>query len=497
MSNDISNCIASRSLSNQYPGIEMYCKARSTEVTGSLPFVWMLRSISAIAVILSVYLAWVAFSTGKVAGCGGGNFFDCSPILRSKWSTLFGVPISVPAIVLYATVLGLLMVPSTLSRISDYRWSLISFAAFTAGLSAIWFIGLQFIWLRHLCPYCLGVHACGLVMMGLIAWMAPAGRSMTWRLAALATLPVGLLIVSQISMPERENFELFQHDGGKSEVFPASTIPQSGNSRTGEDVDQIFESPLFTSPLTEKESAYQPNNALQLRMGIIALLNPSVWLSCQTVSPSVGQALKKSQRTELGDSNKRRTTKILNDVALDVGQWPLLGKPDAKYVFVEMLDYTCQHCQNTHTAIRGAMERYGDELAVIVLPVPLNVSCNAHVKTTHAQHSESCLLAKVAIAVWHLEPEKFGDYHNWLFESKATYAVALNHAALVVGEDRLRMELQSTVPSEYIAKIVELYRRAGAGAVPKIMFSTTSAVGEMRSASTLITLIEKQLGKAN
>ncbi len=476
--------------------IDISNSVASKEITNAVSLVWTLRILSANAVGLSIYLAWVAFTSGKVAGCGGG-VFDCSPILRSKWSTLFGVPVSVPAIVLYATVLGLLMVPSTLNRIADLRWLLISVAAFSAGLGALWFIGLQFLWLRHLCPYCLGVHACGLVMAGLIAWKAPAGRSMTRRLAALAILPVGFLVVSQILMQERENFELIKHDPGNAEFVPASTIPQSGNSKTNEHADQIFESPLFESPITDNKSAYQLHNALQLRMGIVALLNHSVWLSCQTGSPSAGQASKKSQHTELGDSSKRRTTKILNDVALDVGQWPLLGKPDAKYVIVEMLDYTCQHCQNTHAAIRGAMDKYGDELAIVVLPIPLNASCNAYVKITHAQHSESCQLAKVAIAVWHLEPEKFGEYHNWLFESKATYAVALNHATQVVGEDRLRKELQSNVPSDYIAKTVELYRRAGAGAVPKILFPRTSAVGEMRSASTLISLIEKELRMAN
>ena len=75
---------------------------------------------------------------------------------------------------------------------------------------------------------------------------------------------------------------------------------------------------------------------------------------------------------------ERRLIGVTGDkFKLDIRQWTLLGKPEARYVFVEMYDYTCPHCRNTHRAIRGAFDRFGDDLAVIALPVPLDRKCNS------------------------------------------------------------------------------------------------------------------------
>ena len=139
------------------------------------------------------------------------------------------------------------------------------------------------------------------------------------------------------------------------------------------------------------------------------------------------------------------------------------------------------------------MQAYGDQLAVIVLPVPMDAKCNPHVNSTAAQHRESCEIAKLAIAVWHVAPERFTEFHNWLMESRPNYARALTQAESLIDRDKLQAELQSTVPSAFVKANVDLYKRASAGAIPKILFPRTSAVGEMRSKESLISLIEKQL----
>lgn len=487
-----STCLSSRAYapSDLYARSEKRRQAKPIGVQSAMQLHWTLGGISAIALSVSTYLAWVAFSSGKVAGCGSGDLFDCSHILNSRWSTIFGMPVSVPAVLLYASALALLLIPSTFQRLARFRWSLMSLVAFSAGFGAIWFMGLQILWLQELCPYCLGVHLCGLAMAGIILWKAPAGRRNTWRLAALAILPVAFFVAGQILVSAPENFELIEHEAGETPFIPATTDPPSGTWNTDEVDGQIFESPLTETGNRDQANAYQG-----LHIGIGVLLNPVMLFSCQIAGPD-GQTSKNSREKQRGNSSERSTVKILNGITLDVAQWPLIGKPDAKYVFVEMFDYTCQHCQITHAAIRGAMDKYGDQLAVIVLPVPINASCNAYVKSTPAQHSEACELAKVAIAVWRLEPTQFGEFHDWLFESKPNYSVALNRAAQIAGQDRLKQELQGTLPSDYIAKNVKLYQRAGTGAIPKLLFPTASAVGEMRSADTLIALIEKQLGKA-
>ncbi len=179
--------------------------------------------------------------------------------------------------------------------------------------------------------------------------------------------------------------------------------------------------------------------------------------------------------------------------SLDIRQWPLLGKPDAKYVFVEMFDYTCPYCRATHQAVRGAMEHFGDDLAIIALPVPLDQACNRTVTSTAPEHAEACEIAKIAVAVWRVNRKKFAEFHSWLFDpsSRPTAADALQHAAQLVGEKAIRDELNKPTAASYVTRHVELYERVGSGSLPKILFSSTSVSGSVESASTLIDMISQ------
>ena len=192
---------------------------------------------------------------------------------------------------------------------------------------------------------------------------------------------------------------------------------------------------------------------------------------------------------------ERRIIRIIGDTKLDVHQWPLLGKPDARYVFVEMFDYTCPHCRDMHHEIDAAFKRFGDDLAVLTLQVPLNASCNNQVGSTESQHRESCEIANFAIAVWRLQPKKYHEYHDWLFEPKVARSAtaARQRAVEIVGEEPLKKTLDKQVPQKYIASHVKLYAKAGAGSIPKMLFPNITLVGNVGSAK-LCETIERELG---
>lgn len=181
-----------------------------------------------------------------------------------------------------------------------------------------------------------------------------------------------------------------------------------------------------------------------------------------------------------------------NQISLNIRHWPLLGRPDAKYVFVEMFDYTCPYCRATQQAVRGAMERFGNDLAIIALPVPLDAACNRTVGSTAGEHAEACEIAKTAIAVWRVSRKQFAPFHSWLFEQARTAAEARQHAAELVGEKALQDELSLPHAANYIAKHVDLYERAGSGSLPKLLFLTSSVSGSVDSANTLIEMITRE-----
>ena len=505
-------------------------------------FQWTLRLIALIALAASGYLAWVAMNAGNVAGCGSGDTFDCSQVLSSRWSSLLGVPVSYPAVLLYTLVSALLMIPATWQG-AQWRWPLVVLAAFMAGLGGLWFIGLQLFVLQHLCAYCLVVHACGLALAGLIIAHRSTRRYISLPVVGTALIAVLSFVAAQIVLPAAEKFEMVDYESTPAaEVFtapgaaspvdqPASAVP--ANDPNGKAAPahtaplDVFESPIFESPL-QAPKADSSTRVSPLPHSWMLGLHPALLFTAQVAAsspppktapadqPDSQPASQPAQPDDQADSQpssqpaqpndqadsqpasqpapaERKLVSMLNGVQLDVTQWPLLGSPDAKYVIVEMLDYTCGHCQNTHAAVHGAMQHYGDQLAVVVLPVPMDAKCNSQVNSTAAEHREACEIAKLAIAVWHISPQQFTAFHNWLMEAKPRYAQALAHAETLIDRGQLQAELQSSVPADFIKANVKLYQRASAGAIPKILFPRTAAVGEMRSKESLISLIEKQL----
>lgn len=187
---------------------------------------------------------------------------------------------------------------------------------------------------------------------------------------------------------------------------------------------------------------------------------------------------------------------MLNHLKLNTYDWPIVGKPDAELIFVELFDYTCPHCQRTHLAIERARQKYGDRLAVLTLPVPMDRQCNPTVQSTNPKHAEACALAKLAIAVWTVAPNHFADFHHYLFTTQPRYQQALDKASQMIGSQKLQQAMQSKIPGDYISKHVALYQKAGSGTIPKLMFPETTIVGAIESETALASLIEQHLVKA-
>lgn len=223
----------------------------------------------------------------------------------------------------------------------------------------------------------------------------------------------------------------------------------------------------------------------------ISLLSPAA-----AHAQSDGTKKAESEPTEKPDAPERRVVKIIGDVKLDVRQWPLLGKPDAKYVFVEMFDYTCPHCRDMHHEIDKAFEKYGDDLAIITLAVPLSTDCNNQIGRTEPHHREACKLANLAITVWKLKPDKYREYHDWLFESDRARSAtdARQQAVKIVGEEKLEMALAKEVPQKFVASHIKLYAKAGRGSIPKVLFPNVTLTGNVGS-ERLCATIERELGQ--
>jgi uncharacterized membrane protein len=522
--------------------------------------IWTCRILCTIALGISGYLAYTAFNTSEVYGCGGGEVFDCGHVLNSRYAKILGMPVSVPAFGMYASLLGVLAFfrKETPEKLLSVGWGMLTVGALSAGLAALWFTSIQVFELQHLCAYCLGAHACGLIMAGIVIWKRPLGWGRLTQLSAFSVAGVALLITSQLTTEPPPTFVVetyentphsaepqltsFTAPGGAEEFDapvsfapPGETVDLIEAPATGPVVvDNLFappgdatenSAPLTESPQETKSANKEgdattrlPEEAPVTGAGVQPASSAAAKSVYLFFSPTASQLAARlllalptdEQQLPGGDAGaaiaegttqtaakpvvvvpkERLVTVAGSRFSLNTRHWPLLGDPDAKYVFVEMFDYTCPHCRNTHKAIEGAFSQFGDKLAIIALPVPLERSCNPGAKGNG--HVGACEQARLAVAVWRCERSKFSDFHHWMFEANRTTGQARIKAEELVGKDQLAAELALGYAGDYVSKHVELYKRVGSGAVPKLMFPKSTMTGQVSSVTTLVTAIQRE-----
>ena len=211
-------------------------------INPSKRIIWVLRVLSSVALCISIYLAWVAYNSTGVAGCGGG-IFDCDHVLNSRWSKWFQIPVGAAAALLYLAVISALSFcgTKTTDRRQAYAWRGLTVCGVAAGLAALWFIGLQIFVIGNYCSYCLLAHTCGLTIAGIILWKRPLGGRATATMSAISIVCVLGLIGGQMMTPEPQSWEAEYH------VVETPAMP--GNSYESPDSTEtaVFESPSLDS----------------------------------------------------------------------------------------------------------------------------------------------------------------------------------------------------------------------------------------------------------
>ena len=537
----------------------------------------LLTLFAVVAIAISSYLAYVSLTSGKIAGCDGG-WFDCESVLNSKWSSWMNIPVSVLAIVNYVGLLAALAVGNLTKapRPRYYAWFTVTALGFSAGVAALWFIGLQTFVLKHFCPWCLGAHTCGLLVAATLLLARPISAKAMATAFGIAVLGISVLGFGQYLNPEPEKFEIIPYEmvdevegNGEADetgetdglleapdgLFapPESAIEDDSNADDSDDDPFLFEAPM-DEPDTDGAQDDAQTGVLPSGFRLIHRADNQILISARECTcPGVGAICtgehlahwmlpyilrsrtpveasttaataasftrhstrddaprRGGQETEGKDESKSEQDKTDNDepeqkkrrlaaisggkIKLDTSQWPLIGNPDGEFVFVELFDYCCPHCRHTHKTIKQAMQQMDGQLAIVVLPVPLNTKCNPAVSRTGGKFVESCELARLAVAVWRADPEKFNEFHDWMLTdyNAPSFATALAHARKLVGKEKLDESLKNRIVDSYIRKHVEIYRRLGGGTIPKLLFPRTGIVGEYSSAQGLVDFIRRE-----
>ncbi len=510
----------------------------------------VVSAIALIALGITGYLSYVSLSASAVMGCGG-SVFDCSHVLTSKWSKIFGIPVSIPAFVLYLALLTAAWAPKLSSSAGNQFFAMfvLMTCAFTAAAAGIWFVTIQIFSVEHLCPYCLAAHSCGLALGAIMLWKNPIGVRSSFFAGALALISVGFLSVTQTFSTPADTFEVETHDSvpalndqgdgtfdapflapveapgieSESKSNGESDSPNALFDAPGQDTSFLhrFDRSIARGSVMYRERPsrnYHPvSSSRDLNLSAVSFLvgmrGTAVFVSVTAnestntgrnqvqESGSTGNTTEQDQEGETQDEAKpqeEEQPRIVSlrggAIQLNAAHWPIVGKPKARYIFVEMFDYTCGQCRETHIAIKGAQQALGDDLAVILLPVPMNTACNKHVTANHPVHANACELAKLAVAVWRVDASKLNEFHDWMFDgNKApSTADAKARASDLVGAEKLDAELAKDIVNQFIAKHTELYNRVGSGVIPKMIFPRSTVIGKYTSTNALIEMIKRE-----
>ena len=413
------------------------------------------------AAALCAYVVWTSSAGRLPSGCGAGS--DCEQVLATRWSLWLGVPVAGLGLANYLGILIAAMAAGPVGPVARQRkaWSVMTLLSTTAVGAAAWFVALQVGTIGHLCRYCLGIHACGLIIavLAAVGLSKLSGRSTDQayrtvtgsrptRLAAwigIGVVAVAILISGQLFLPSAPPLAVSFGTAGASSN-PATTTR--------------------TIAAASAATAGTPTTATSTATAPVARSLPKF--------PIAGQ-----------------------QVELDPRELPGLGPADAPHVIALMSDYTCPICRTMHGLIDKVRRRYGDQLLIIILPTPLDGACNPRIAITQPRHVHACELARIAMAVWRLDRQAFERFDKWLFDpiEPRTPSEARAYAAQLVGsESALRQAESDPAVGQTIRLGVGLYDKLNGGQIPKLLFAKDVPAGQVHDERGLFDLLEREVG---
>ncbi|HJQ78546.1 MAG TPA: vitamin K epoxide reductase family protein, partial [Lacipirellulaceae bacterium] len=388
----------------------------------STPLRWALRVLAWLAFGVSAYLAWHAVNQSSVAGCGIGDDNSCNIVLGSSWSKWFDVPVAVVGLACYATLAGL-SVLLELRNATLGRWINTAFVMLSvlAAAASLWFIGLQIFAIGHYCIFCLIADICGISLGAIAVWAAASWLHETRYIRKPRVAAAGLMALRS-AMPAAGRGSPMT--SSNPAAFPTPSLPLALSGALAAlavlvTVQLVF--PAKTHTLQEgsldapialvgandaKRNQADPTSDSQPH---IAMRIPSIGeddelegdvppgnsASSEPTTPNEeedsevdhtangnSQAAAEpptngSNGTSPSAAEPERLVKFLGGkLTLDVYKHPLIGSPNAPHVMVEMISYDCPHCRKMHGIMKKGLARYGDELAIIVMPIPFEKGCN-------------------------------------------------------------------------------------------------------------------------
>ncbi len=480
------------------------------------PIRWAVVVLALVATADAAYLTWTSLTHGVVAGCNGAERGGCDDVLKSHWSRAAGMPVALGGAVCYAAIFGLSLAAGS-RAFNANRWlgTALVAAAILAAASGLWFTLLQIFALRAFCYYCLGIHLCGLTIAGLVIWSAvgktPHQVGASRSHATLAAIPGMAGPRRSTGARPAEGPSLFVAGPAAAGMlclliaaqylFPPQTF-EASQPDLKDTIDMTAASATSAAATPELSPDARPYTVNRVTDADPAVEDQGVKLADHQAAADEKPATK--QPAETAPALSREVTFLNGKIKINVYDEAVLGSPDAKYVVLELMDYTCPHCRKSYAQIEEALDRYGDQLAVVIMPVPLELECNKLVPSTDPMHRGACKIAELSLAVAKADPIRFADFHDFLLadvEKPPTSAQAVVRAFRLTDRTKLRKVTQDPAIDARIQKYISLFStlsaenrgKPGSFGLPVQIVGDTVLSGDMTT-EEMFAAWEKALG---
>lgn len=428
---------------------------------GTIPPVRVLLSV---ALAISVYLVWVSLTDSGVPGCGPES--GCDRVLRSRWSSWLGIPVSLPALLVYsvALVMSFRLKPPTPVAARQRAWAVLILCAVAILGAVVWFVVLQVVVIGAFCPYCMVAH----VAAGLAA--------------------VLILVKAPIRSDPGK-----RRQGGKQTVIPPATAGRLCLvSLAGVALlvgGQLLHRPAgfrVTTLDTDASSASATHAAVASSSG-----RPQPEATGQVTNPPPRPA-------EVPVPAHRTLTFHRGAIRLDLGEVPILGSPNAPVVIVNLRDYSCHFCRDMHGKLLEVYRALSNQVAIVSLPMPLNTNCNFVARRTPRDHENSCEYARLALGVWRARADKMEQFDEWILapEHPPAPEVVEAYAERLVGTNALLQALADPWIERQLHVVVSLYATNALNyrqtRMPQTFIGKEVIVGTVNSAQDIYSILARQ-----
>jgi uncharacterized membrane protein len=442
----------------------------------------MLAVLAWVAFGVASYLAWHAVAQTSVAGCTVGSHEGCDVVLSSSWSKWLGIPVAVLGLACYATLAALSVLLGLRSTWAN-RWISTAFVmlSIAAAGASLWFVALQ-IFALGFCPYCLVADSCG-IALGVIATIfavrsvyaqrgsAQPSAAQPGLMALRSTMPLANRTTPVAVRTEPSSPWLLPAFGGAISLLVLLIGGQLLFSSKTFDVQEVALKDSIQMVGSKGDTANAGsggNERVALRVSSEDEGNVRPSLSTDPAKPNAKldatskDAASEKPPAEPIEPTKKRLVKFLGGkLTLDVYQHPVIGSPEAPHIAVEMVSYDCPHCRKMFPMIEHALERYGDQVAVLVMVQPLDKECNKLVTDPAASHGGACAIAKLAMGVARINPSSFASFHEFLMsgdkDKPPKIEAVLPKAQVLADRSRLRQLTQSDELTKQLEGYIDLF----------------------------------------